>query len=390
MMCLLVFAYQRVPDVPIILAANREESAVRPSLEPNVVLETDGTCWFGGRDGVAGGTWLGVNQTGLAVGVTNRSDRPAPPRPRSRGLLCRALLKCAGFADAVEELDRQLDRSDFTGFNLLLISRDESLVLEYGVRTRRCELTAGLHVLTNAGLDDANNPRAEHARREFRTALDEGGSLPAMIAVAKDVCRSTELELHSGGDAPPWGTVSASVIALPDDPAAAQFHYAAGPPTRTAFASYSNPLREMLRGAPSTSLHRIRLKGPWEFEWLGGPPIAAPATGRVTMPADWETLFGATAGRAVFRRRFHCPTNLEPDDRVWLVFDGVGGEGTVAINGEFVGRLQTSEQPQRLDVADRLQPFNEATVELAFDPAADANPGGLYAPVAIEIESDHE
>jgi beta-galactosidase/beta-glucuronidase len=92
----------------------------------------------------------------------------------------------------------------------------------------------------------------------------------------------------------------------------------------------------------------------------------------------------------VFRRRFHCPTNLEPDDRVWLVFDGVGGEGTISVNGEVVGRLQSSGEPQRLDVATRLQPFNEATVELEFDPAGEQNPGGLFAPVAIEIESSHE
>jgi beta-galactosidase/beta-glucuronidase len=138
------------------------------------------------------------------------------------------------------------------------------------------------------------------------------------------------------------------------------------------------------------SMHRIHLNGPWEYEWLDGTASEAAATGRVTMPADWGSLFRTARGRAVFRRCFHCPTNLEPDDRVWLVFDGVGGEGTVAVNGEVVGRLHSSGGPQRLDIAARLQPFNEATVELEFDAAGDANPGGLFAPVAIEIESSHE
>jgi beta-galactosidase/beta-glucuronidase len=131
--------------------------------------------------------------------------------------------------------------------------------------------------------------------------------------------------------------------------------------------------------------HRIHLKGPWELE---SPDPTS--TGRVTMPADWQSLFGTAAGRAVFRRRFHSPTNLEPDDRVWLVFDGVGGQGTVRINGEDVGRLQSSDQPQRFDIFATLQPFNEATVELEFDPATAATPGGLFAPVALEIESSHE
>jgi len=138
------------------------------------------------------------------------------------------------------------------------------------------------------------------------------------------------------------------------------------------------------------SIHRINLKGPWDYEWLDGPAVPASSDGRVTMPAEWNALFGPVAGRAVFRRRFHSPTNLEPDDRVWLVFDRVGGRGTVAVNGEVVGKLTSSDQSQRFDMAARLQPFNEAAVELEFDPATDANPGGLYAPVAIEIESSHE
>jgi beta-galactosidase/beta-glucuronidase len=138
------------------------------------------------------------------------------------------------------------------------------------------------------------------------------------------------------------------------------------------------------------SIHRIHLKGPWDYEWVGDPLSDAAESGRVTMPADWASLFGPAGGRARFRRRFHSPTNLEPEDRVWLVFDGVGGHGTVVLNDEIIGRLRSSDEPQRLDVATRLRPFNAVLVELEFDPAVAANAGGLYAPIAIEIESDHE
>jgi len=246
-MCLLVFAYRQLPDVPLFLAANREESPARPSIPPDLVREADGVCWFGGRDGLAGGTWLGVNRTGLVVGITNRSVPPVPPDARSRGLLCRELLKRGSFSTAVAELDRQFQRPVYAGFNLLLASWDGALVVEHGIETRRRELTAGLHVLTNAGLNDAGDSRGERAAREFRTGVESDPSLPSLLSVAKQICRSTEMAPQTGRDGRVSGTVSASIIALSDDPAAAEFHYAPGPPRNTEFESYSAAFQKMMK-----------------------------------------------------------------------------------------------------------------------------------------------
>jgi uncharacterized protein with NRDE domain len=244
-MCLLIFAYQYVPHVPIFLAANRDESPARPSLPPDVVREPDRGCWFGGRDELADGTWLGVNRSGLVVGITNRSDRPVPANAVSRGLLCRDLLKSGGLADALTELDRRLRDAVYAGFNLLLASRDRALVVEHGIETRRRELPAGLFVLTNTGLDSPGDPRGERGRREFEDGMETDATLPSLMSVAEDVCRLTERPMLTGPH--PWGTVSASVIALPEDPADAQFYYAAGPPRSTPFVSCSDGLREVLR-----------------------------------------------------------------------------------------------------------------------------------------------
>lgn len=130
------------------------------------------------------------------------------------------------------------------------------------------------------------------------------------------------------------------------------------------------------------SVHRIHLKGPWEYEWISSS--ADGPRGRVTMPADWQSLFGEAAGRARFVRTFHRPSNLD-DETVWLTFDGVGGEGPVTVNGVDVGRLVCCSGPQRFDVTPHLQFFSELAVELQYDPQRDAEPGGLFAPVALEI-----
>ena len=97
--------------------------------------------------------------------------------------------------------------------------------------------------------------------------------------------------------------------------------------------------------------HIIRLRGPWElqalarFVPLGGGKHREethdlPAAGKVTVPGDWGELLGADfVGRARYTRRFNCPTNLGPDERVWLASpcSGHGFKHSAAL-GEAIAR----------------------------------------------------
>lgn len=136
--------------------------------------------------------------------------------------------------------------------------------------------------------------------------------------------------------------------------------------------------------------HRIHLKGPWQYEWLGAGDahLPFPRSGRVTMPADWQSLFGERSGTARFTRRFHRPTNLEPHERVLLAFDGVGGAARIALNGRSLGVIDAPARSARFVVTEFLSLNNELAVELRFDPDRCGQPGGLWGPVAIEIASD--
>src|SRR6266536_3537682 len=57
-------------NYPLIIAANRDEHYDRPSAPP-ALLNTQPKI-IAGRDLRAGGTWLGVNETGLIAGILNR------------------------------------------------------------------------------------------------------------------------------------------------------------------------------------------------------------------------------------------------------------------------------------------------------------------------------
>ena len=65
------------PATPIVLAANRDELIARPSAPPGVLSESP--LIVGGRDLVAGGTWLAV----AADGADLRGHQP-PSRARAR------------------------------------------------------------------------------------------------------------------------------------------------------------------------------------------------------------------------------------------------------------------------------------------------------------------
>ena len=138
------------------------------------------------------------------------------------------------------------------------------------------------------------------------------------------------------------------------------------------------------------SVHRIRLIGPWSFEWqpasemVSASNLPGEIAGTVKMPSDWRSLFGEYAGCVAFSRRFHRPTNLDPHEQVWIVLTGVGGDARVSLNGEELAQFRDGEAAE-VDVTSRLQRFNELSIQISYQPQDASRPGGLYEPVVLEI-----
>lgn len=89
-MCVLALFLDAFPGVPLIVAANRDESLARPSAPPQALAPGI----VGGKDLEGGGTWLGVNDDGVFVAITNRGVPARTPRSYSRGLLALEALHC--------------------------------------------------------------------------------------------------------------------------------------------------------------------------------------------------------------------------------------------------------------------------------------------------------
>src|ERR1700682_1686246 len=69
-MCTLAIYFRVFGDYPVVVAANRDEFLNRPALPPTEL--GDRPRIIGGKDLRAKGTWLGINEHGLIVGLLNR------------------------------------------------------------------------------------------------------------------------------------------------------------------------------------------------------------------------------------------------------------------------------------------------------------------------------
>lgn len=141
---------------------------------------------------------------------------------------------------------------------------------------------------------------------------------------------------------------------------------------------------------PSSTVHSIKLKGPWS---IIRRPDHASSTDETTpesvhLPADWRMLFGDVAGTAVFERRFNRPTGLSEGHRVRIVLRDVAGLNHVVLNDVPLPLEHGAAGSQVVEITRRMERHNRLTIELVFDPTLRSDQrGGLWQPVILEIES---
>src|SRR6516162_1537792 len=155
-MCLVAIFFRVVNDAAVVVGANREEAFSRGGEPPSIHA---GPCPFvAGVDPKAKGTWLGVNEKGVLIAITNRPRSEMPEFPRSRGLLAVDLLGCASSKIAVDSAFRELTKGLYAGCNIVCADREESYVIHAGDWPQVVPLAPGLHVLTANDVNDSRDP----------------------------------------------------------------------------------------------------------------------------------------------------------------------------------------------------------------------------------------
>jgi len=221
------FVILRRPDHqwPVIIGANRDEMIDRPALAP-------GRHWpdreevVAGMDLLGGGSWLGVNDWGLAAAILNRHGSLGPDATlRSRGEL---VLEALDHADAKSAADAlaHLNPAAYRAFNLVVADAGGAYWARHADAgaSSRIEVRAippGVSMLTAHDLNDESSARIRRYLPLVRAAPapdPERGDWSAWerILASRDSDAETAREgaMNVVTDFG-FGTVSSVLLALP-------------------------------------------------------------------------------------------------------------------------------------------------------------------------------
>ena len=198
-MCLIVFAWQVIPGMPLIALANRDEFDERPTASAQ--WWSDFPQVYAGRDLLAGGTWMGITRHGRFAALTNvRSPGENRTDLRSRGQLVADYL--TGSMNSEAYLAQLIHHGDeFNGFNLLFGDRHQ--LLWYSNRAaddarNGRPIEPGIYGLSNARLD---SPWAKvvRSKAEFASLLCQGASEEAFFEMLTDTRQASDCRLPKTG-----------------------------------------------------------------------------------------------------------------------------------------------------------------------------------------------
>jgi uncharacterized protein with NRDE domain len=250
--CLLVVCSRAVPGFPLVVAANRDERLDRPATAFTVFREREPRI-LGGRDELAGGTWLGVNDRGVVAGLTNRpSVLGRDPTRRSRGELPLILVGAESADQAMSVFAEEVQPEEYNAAWILVGDRRSLHYIELDGTDHFVHraLGPGIHILENLGIDESS-AKVDRARElvgdpsqlssddllerlkgvlaDHQVLVPDGSTLPSgsrAIEPRRPAC------VH--GDS--YGTRSAMIVLVPEEEKPISVHVADGRPCEVPFS----------------------------------------------------------------------------------------------------------------------------------------------------------
>jgi uncharacterized protein with NRDE domain len=241
-MCTLVVLHRCDPDIPLVVAANRDEWFVRQvgdfqvrSIGKRTVLAP--------KDLQAGGTWLGLNDKGLFAAITNRPGEKNDDR-RSRGLLVLDALACNDIREAAQILEALPDGA-YNGFNLFVGNVESAILATYDekVSLKTCE--AGPHVIGNSDPNGIATPKVSRILSEVKKVTARPSS--EWVKGLSEICRSHEGEPPYGATcvhAGEYGTKSSTLVVFDRD-GPSLVHHSWGAPCERDYRNFDSLLKDL-------------------------------------------------------------------------------------------------------------------------------------------------
>jgi uncharacterized protein with NRDE domain len=221
-MCTVLLGYRLFEDAPLLIAANRDELRTRPSDIP-LLLNSDPPL-YGGRDRLAGGTWLLVDPRGRICTLTNRF---LPGRPigrdasrHSRGEIALDVLRAEGDAGSRTVLE-SLRARDYNPANIVYSSATAAwcLTLDDEAQETLTELEPGAHVITVVGADDKADAKNVWLGEQIRETAARAATPEELLTLWRELLTTHEQLGDSPQSAvcihtPVYGTVSSELVTV--------------------------------------------------------------------------------------------------------------------------------------------------------------------------------
>ena len=225
-MCIVVLAWQTVPNKPLILFGNRDEFYHRDAAQLAIWPQSS---IIAGRDLQSGGTWLGITASGRWAIITNYRRKENPPENAiTRGALVADYLN--GDSEPLAYL-QSVNPEQYAGFNLIVGTLTGAAIM--GNRgTPPQMLPAGIHTLSNALLD-TEWPKTKRLLQGFQSldlTADDDVLVTNGFDLLNDETKASTADLPNTGlgiemeevlssiriDSPIYGTRVSTVVMLSD------------------------------------------------------------------------------------------------------------------------------------------------------------------------------
>lgn len=178
-MCTVMLAWNLYHDLPLILAANRDEFHDRPAISPKLHRSETGHPCIAPQDLRRGGTWIGMNEHRMVAAITNRDWSIEGVGKRTRGSIVACALAAPSASEAVAAFTA-LDPAEFRPFHLIVADTAHAFVLWCdGTALHTNALSPGMHIVTQRDFG-ASSPIRRVARHFTGLPRDSQALLPAL------------------------------------------------------------------------------------------------------------------------------------------------------------------------------------------------------------------
>lgn len=193
----------------LLLLGNRDERLDRPAQGWALRTSARGTRFLAPLDLAAGGTWVGVNQHGLVVALTNHhTGSPPDPARASRGILVQQMFDHSSASAARDDVLCRRAR-DYNPFHLVVADATSAFLWHSSPTADAPEdLAPGLHVVTESHAHGVGD-RGASIRQRFHPSMTASEAHSLLALHAEDPRAAVCVHL---GDT--YGTRSSLMLAL--------------------------------------------------------------------------------------------------------------------------------------------------------------------------------